>query len=434
MFLTDINGDGFPDVVVSDISPILKEKPTPYFLAVNDGKGHFTPLDPASLGPPFKGSHLWPADVTGTGRTDLVGLSVFGDAVGKSYQVKGFDIVTYENIPNGGIKLTATRTSEAGDYSQGDWVDSQFHTFIAGAKQGENVADFHIQGNVAADGDLTNLQFAFEPALGKRVPKGLAKCDGPAPVAYGDGQYRALIGFRKTGSGWVAVDAACHMKNSSRLDAFMMHYVLTSLREIAGDMVASGSINAVKSPVVQSWLKRVAAGEVVLSEGSSGGAAKPTRTYTTEQHSGSHDNWVNSNLVIEIKGAKRGQNNVDVNFQGNISSDDFFDLKVVFNPPLGKKPPKALVQCGGPAPVAYDDGQYRAVVEFQKQGNTWTAENLDCDMKNSSRLDAFMMKYVTTSFREVAADMVSSGTVDSVKSPLFQDWLKKVAAGEIVVR
>ncbi len=263
VFLKDINGDGSPDVIVSDISPIRKDRPVPYFLAVNDGHGHFTPLDPATMGPPFKGSHLWPADVTGKGRTDLVGMSVFGDAVGKSYQVKGFDIVTYENIPNGGVRIPTTSTVEQNSGSHGDTVNSHLVTAIKGAKKGQDEVNINFNGNFG-DGDFVSLQIVFNPPLGKKAPKGLEKCSGPTPVTYDDGQYRVVVAFQKQGNAWVAQDLACHMKNSSPVDAFMMKYVTTSFREIASDMVTTGSIDTLKSAVFRDWLKKVAAGDIVI--------------------------------------------------------------------------------------------------------------------------------------------------------------------------
>ncbi len=83
---------------------------------------------------------------------------------------------------------------------------------------------------------------------------------------YGDGQYRAVLGFQKAGNTWVAQNAACAMKNSSPLDALMMHFVLASFREIASDMVTLGHVKSVQSVVFQNWLKRVAAGEIAISD------------------------------------------------------------------------------------------------------------------------------------------------------------------------
>ncbi len=143
---------------------------------------------------------------------------------------------------------------------------------------------------------------------------------------------------------------------------------------------------------------------------------------------------MNSNLFTTIKGAKKGQDKVDFNVKGNVYDGDFVDLQIVFNPPLGTTLPTALGGCAGPGPVQYDDKQYRAVIGFRKDGKDWVAKDADCVAKNSPPLDAFMMKYVTTSFRDIAADMVTSGNISTVKSTVFQDWLKKVAAGDIVVR
>ncbi len=434
VFLRDINGDGSPDLIVSDISPILKEKPVPYLLAVNDGHGHFTPLDPAMMGPPFLGSHLWPADVMGKGRPDLVGLHGFGSFVGKQYQSHGVEIVTYENIPGGGVKATPTHTVEANSFSHGsDWVGSELHVAIRDAKPGEDAVDMQVQGNVMSNGGFADLRIIFNPQLGKKVPAALDKCSGPAPTKFDDGQYRAVLGFQKAGNTWFALDATCVMKHSSRLDAFMMHFVATSFRQIASDMVTSGSIDTVKSDAFRNWLKRVAAGDIVIAENPPAGAAIAL-TSTTEQNSGSHGHWVNSHLVTTIKGAKKGQDEVDINFNGDFGYDDFVDLKIVFNPPLGTAFPVALGGCAGPGPVQYDDKQYRAVVGFRKDGKDWVAKDATCVAKNSPPVVAFMMKYVTTSFRQIASDMVTSGNIASVQSPVFHGWLKKVATGDIAIR
>ena len=177
----------------------------------------------------------------------------------------------------------------------------------------------------------------------------------------------------------------------------------------------------------------MAAGEIAISDTVPKGARIAT-TSTTEEFSGSHGNWVNSHLFTAIEGAKKGQDEVDFNFKGDFCYDDFADLKIVFNPPLGTKFPVALGGCAGPGPVQYDDKQYRAVIGFRKDGKDWVAKDATCVAKNSPPLDAFMMKYVTTSFREIASDMVATGNISTVKSTAFQDWLKKVAAGDIVLR
>ena len=433
VFLRDINADGYPDVIVSTLSTIRRNKPEPYLLAINDEHGHFIPLDPTNMGSADRGSHLWPADVTGTGRPDLLGLTVTGVPSGKQYLNTGVSIDLYENIPGGGAKIAATHTTEQNSGSHGNWVNSHLVTIITGATKGRDQADFNVSGDISPNGDFSDLQIVFNPPLGKKIPAALAKCGGPAPTKFDDGQYRAVLGFQKAGNTWVAQDAACHMKNSSRLDALMMRFVLASFREIAGDMVTLGNIKSVQSVVFQNWLKRVAAGDIVISETVPAGVKIPT-TSTTEEFSGSHGNWVNSNLFTTIKDAKKGQDKVDFNVKGNVYDGDFVDLQIVFNPPLGTTLPIALGGCAGPGPVQYDDKQYRAVIGFRKDGKDWVAKDADCVAKNSPPLDAFMMKYATTSFRDVAADMVTSGNISTVKSTVFQDWLKKVAAGDIVIR
>ena len=435
VFLRDINGDGSPDVIVSDISPIRKEKPTPYFVAVNDGHGHFAPLAPSSMGPAFLGSHLWPADVMGKGRPDLVGLRVFGEMVGKQYQSHGVEIVTYENIPNGGVKLTATHTIEVESSSEGSkWVDSHLTTAIRDAKPGEDRVDIHVQGNVLPNGDFANLQFVFDPVLGKKIPAALAKCGGPAPVVFGDGQYRAALGFQKAGNSWVAQDVACHVKQSPPLNAFMIHFVSTSFREIASDMVTSGTIDTIKSTVFRDWLKKVAAGDILISETVPAGA-KIARISTTETGDYSQGNWVDGEFRTFIAGAKQGEDEADFHIRGNVSGDGgFANLQLAFSPPIGKQVPKALASCDGPPPVVFGDGQYRVLIGFQKAENGWVAVDAACHIKNSPPPDAFMIQFVITSFREIASDMVTSGSVNAMKNPIVQNWLKKVAAGEIVVR
>lgn len=168
-----------------------------------------------------------------------------------------------------------------------------------------------------------------------------------------------------------------------------------------------------------------------------GGATKATRISVVEQHSWSDDPLkVNSHLHAKIAGAKKGQDDVDVNVQGGFRVDgsDFASLRMVFNPPLGKEYPKALSGCGGARPDQYDDKQYRAVLAFRKDGKDWVAMSADCAIENSTPQVAFMMRFVLASFREMALGMVTSGNVNMVQNDIFRDWIRRVASGDIVIR
>jgi hypothetical protein len=98
VFLKDLNGDGFPDLVVSGLYPMRGDDPEqfPYPIALNDGHGHFTPMDTLSL-PSFRGRHLWPIDAFGDGRTDLVGLSLLGEMQGNDFFTYGASLDIFES-------------------------------------------------------------------------------------------------------------------------------------------------------------------------------------------------------------------------------------------------------------------------------------------------------------------------------------------------
>lgn len=97
--LPDLDADGAPDLVVSTLSPVRSEKPGefPFVVAYNDGKGRFTPLDPEWLAPSYRGRQLWPADLNGDGRLDLVGLSLLGEMKNNEFYTRGVKIDYFEN-------------------------------------------------------------------------------------------------------------------------------------------------------------------------------------------------------------------------------------------------------------------------------------------------------------------------------------------------
>lgn len=96
--LKDINGDGHVDIVLALLSPVRGDQADqfPYPVALNDGRGHFTPVDPTRLGEAFRGRQLWPIDASGDGGTDLVGLSLIGDRAGEDFLTRGVKIDLYE--------------------------------------------------------------------------------------------------------------------------------------------------------------------------------------------------------------------------------------------------------------------------------------------------------------------------------------------------
>jgi FG-GAP-like repeat len=98
-FLVDLDLDKDLDIVVRTIDPTLKGADHPRtVVALNDGTGHFSAVDPASLtSKEYEARQLRPVDVDGDGDLDLVGLRYEGRMVDGVFYTGGFTVQVLRN-------------------------------------------------------------------------------------------------------------------------------------------------------------------------------------------------------------------------------------------------------------------------------------------------------------------------------------------------
>ncbi len=114
---------------------------------------------------------------------------------------------------------------------------------------------------------------------------------------------------------------------------------------------------------------------------------------------------------------------------------NFLNLRFHIDVPLSDKIVAKLDACGGhPPTVRYLDGKTRASITLTKVGNDFVVPDISCLVTNLPPDLAFMATFLTTQFQQIAAGMVVDGTVDAVPHNGVRDWIKAVAAKQIVVR
>jgi hypothetical protein len=100
-FLVDLDLDRDLDIVVQTADPAWKDDQTEVvrtLIALNDGTGHFSPVDPKSLSArAFQARQLRPADVDGDRDMDLVGLSLDGRMLDGEFYTGGFLVQLLRN-------------------------------------------------------------------------------------------------------------------------------------------------------------------------------------------------------------------------------------------------------------------------------------------------------------------------------------------------
>lgn len=145
---------------------------------------------------------------------------------------------------------------------------------------------------------------------------------------------------------------------------------------------------------------------------------------------------VGSLWVSVIEGARNGENRLDFNIDGiyNFKNSNFTKLEFAINHPLGKTKPAGLDACGYVKTVTYEDDLHRIVISFAQDGTTFTAKNVDCIVAALPEEAAFVVKFLTDSFRDIAIGVISSGTVDTIQHDGLKDWIEQVAYGKIVVQ
>jgi hypothetical protein len=146
---------------------------------------------------------------------------------------------------------------------------------------------------------------------------------------------------------------------------------------------------------------------------------------------------VNTLINAQITDGKPGENKVAFNIQGQLINGDFEEVDIVFNPPLGAKVPDGLAKCSD-QPTTEWDGQQHAILTFKKAfrkvGTLMLAQHYTCMVKNVPPEVAFMMNFMVTSFKDLAADMATSGNIQTIQNDALRNWLLRVAEGEIAVQ
>ena len=142
-------------------------------------------------------------------------------------------------------------------------------------------------------------------------------------------------------------------------------------------------------------------------------------------------------FVSKIDSAKKGQDIVRFRLSGLYAAavGNFLNLRFHIDVPLSDKIVAKLDACGGhPPTVRYLDGKTRASITLTKVGNDFVVPDISCLVTNLPPDLAFMATFLTTQFQQIAAGMVVDGTVDAVPHNGVRDWIKAVAAKQIVVR
>lgn len=203
-----------------------------------------------------------------------------------------------------------------------------------------------------------------------------------------------------------------------------VRFAFRNVRKVAGDDVSA------HLPDIQS--------DFLVATAREGGPTQATRMTISEQHSSDLSDLtrVNSHLHVVIAGAPEGESEVDVNVQGSflVAKESFLNLRMVITTPLGKTAPPGLRNCQGTTSEAWDDGQYRAILNFTKVDGEWVAKEAQCLIDNTPAEVGFMIRFVTTKFKDVATDMATSGSLGMIRHQPYRGWLMKVASGEVVLK
>ncbi|MEX0852057.1 MAG: hypothetical protein WD036_02050 [Bauldia sp.] len=144
---------------------------------------------------------------------------------------------------------------------------------------------------------------------------------------------------------------------------------------------------------------------------------------------------ITSLLRSRIEGGKKGEDSVEFNISGkySYSSENFLDLLLVIQPPVGKTMPKALVACPGARTEIYE-GTHHVAITLRKEGEDFVAQGADCIIANIPATPAFMAKFLLTSFQDIAIGLISSGDVELLENDGLRAFMQKVAEGKIVIR
>jgi hypothetical protein len=151
-------------------------------------------------------------------------------------------------------------------------------------------------------------------------------------------------------------------------------------------------------------------------------------------HQGDVSTTINSLFRASINGAPLGEDELFFNIQGTYAEPmkNISSLRFIINAPdLGATAPAGLSRCNAPQSTDVWDNVQHLIIVFRLANGVQVAQNPDCLMKAVPPRVAFQVKFLTTHFRDVAADMVASGNADSIKNDALKTWIQDVAAGRI---
>ncbi|MBY2968127.1 hypothetical protein [Rhizobium leguminosarum] len=147
------------------------------------------------------------------------------------------------------------------------------------------------------------------------------------------------------------------------------------------------------------------------------------------------DTKVNSDFFGKIKGAKKGQNELDFIILGQFDYTDktFSQLSFVLQDKLSKPEVKAAARCGY-GTIRFPDGTDHVEIRMEGSGNTFSSPpRTDCLIQALGKRPASQVPYLTTGFADLAKSMVSDGGWKKLRHDGLKIFVKRVADGEITV-
>jgi len=144
-------------------------------------------------------------------------------------------------------------------------VNSLLKSEIEGEKEGANELDFNVVGTFNyTTSSFFSFSLVINEPLGDRKPDGLSAC-GAKTRTYEDNLHRVIIDFAIDGTQYRAKRADCIIAALPRRPAFEAQFLIDSFADIAIGLVASGDVENLQHEGLQTFFKRVAAGEIVIS-------------------------------------------------------------------------------------------------------------------------------------------------------------------------
>jgi uncharacterized membrane protein (Fun14 family) len=344
-----------------------------------------------------------------------------------------------------GIHVAEVRAEKSGNEVE---AISHFAGTINGAEEARDEISFLLIGqfNYAAS-NFDELDILLTDDLGPTAPPALLSCPGQRTETWGDGSMRAVIRLRKAGQNFTASGGRCIIAALPGKAAFQAEFLLTRFREMAVSMVTDGTIDQITHDGVKIFMNRVALGEISIESigpMTPGEVAAPVELPAPKFILKTQEDWVwetgkavdvRSLLRSTIEGGKAGEDALYFKVQGhyNYLAEDFLNLALVIQEPVGETKPEGLASCPGVRTEFYE-GVHHVMIKLKKQGDDWVAQGADCIIANIPAKPAFMARFVLANFRDVAIGLVSSGRVNALENDGLRTFMQKVAEGKIVVR